>query len=397
MQVICTDIEECMEDLEANIACNIREHHQMAASECFKPSSNAAPDAPLNNEAASADHPNLGNSNIIQHHQTAAPQSVRPSSSPTLEAHQSSEPSSAEHPNADHCCSYEHHQAAAQEGAQEAARSSPLSGAALHRSLSSEPPSVKQLSVKHSDPHASEGMNQKQISGTGLEQPTRDLSIGDQSTSAAHNKDINGSGDDHTKSGMCQQESQAASKQLPGTSPDSAGDVLHATSNGEAAAYRKTGGNQVHATQQSKSAAETGTAATQLPAAASKARAHAPQENGHACQNVLPTRETVSMDAADERHAPGDAPGGTEKRHQRGRCATRLSCTELDWENPVQIAALGIFDTILVADVVSPCHKFLKDITFANQFGKASGCQNLGRAPPYCACRCAWTLLSKMP
>ena len=40
--------------------------------------------------------------------------------------------------------------------------------------------------------------------------------------------------------------------------------------------------------------------------------------------------------------------------HQQARNATRLTCRELDWEKPDQIAALGTFDVVLVADVVSP-------------------------------------------
>ena len=47
------------------------------------------------------------------------------------------------------------------------------------------------------------------------------------------------------------------------------------------------------------------------------------------------------------------AEGGPEANRQQVKQTTRLTCAELDWENPAHLAALGTFDIILVADVVN--------------------------------------------
>lgn len=51
--------------------------------------------------------------------------------------------------------------------------------------------------------------------------------------------------------------------------------------------------------------------------------------------------------------AAGNAPKATSRQV---KLATRLTCSELDWENHAQLAALGTFNVVLVADVVSFFH-----------------------------------------
>ena len=90
-----------------------------------------------------------------------------------------------------------------------------------------------------------------------------------------------------------------------------------------------------------------------LPPAGSNAQAHKSSVDEHAAHTAQTAMEQVASPTRTGGNAADNAPQATVKCRQRGTCATRLTCEELDWENPAQIAALGTFDVILVADVVS--------------------------------------------
>lgn len=71
---------------------------------------------------------------------------------------------------------------------------------------------------------------------------------------------------------------------------------------------------------------------------------------------LKPGTDGSALDPLRNPPAAGNAPEATGRQVKQ---TTRLACAELDWENHAQLAALGTFDVVLVADVVSFFHAWI--------------------------------------